>query len=97
MLDVGWICELGPWLFLRTPDLSNLNNSYDFFQLERCIRIFLKVVFVCWVASGSPPFESWICELGPWLFLHTPDLSNVYNSYGRDCAFAFERQCLCGS
>ena len=29
MLDVGWICELGPWLFLQTPDLSNLHNSYE--------------------------------------------------------------------
>ena len=46
MLDEGWICELYSWLFLHTPDLSNLNNSCGFSPYESCICVFLKVVFL---------------------------------------------------
>ena len=77
MLDVGWICELCSWLFLHTPDLSNLNNYLWFSSYQSCICVFLE-------SCISYLFFVWICELCSWLFLHTPDLSNLNNSYGRD-------------
>ena len=46
MLDVGWICELGPWLFLQTPDLSNLHNSYEQDQVQTSIVLLLQSVVI---------------------------------------------------